>query len=219
MRFICKTCGLVEAVQDALLKDQEDGRNLSDNTDHATEIMYFWADFPPTVLQSNRSKNFYRTSWTYDSRFKKRRKKKWAAGVYRKDYLQWYRPWGHSTLVMSKICFKVPLTCTPGGPGTPCSPGTPDNPCKREGEVKELFPLRKVWFLQRLSLHRALSLLGAPTRTKESRIQMQYPNAQFSWATWLQNPLINPAHKLLPAKLCLANPIVLFSGTKAQTID
>ena len=26
-----------------------------------------------------------------------------------------------------------PLTCTPGGPGTPCSPGTPGNPCKNRG--------------------------------------------------------------------------------------
>lgn len=119
---------------------------------------------------------------------------------------------------MSKIFFKVPLTCTPAGPGTPCSPGTPGNPCKTEGEVKELLPLREgsMIFLQRLSLHRALSLLGAPSRTRQSRIQMQYPNAQFSWATSLQNPLINPAHKLLPGKLCLANPTVLFSATKAQ---
>lgn len=100
-----------------------------------TMLQKFW------ILLScspNRSKYLCRTPWAYDS--EKKEMGCWHIGEGLFTGIQMLRA---STLVTSKIFFKVPLTCSPAGPGTPCSPGTPGNPYKTEGEIKELLPLRE----------------------------------------------------------------------------
>lgn len=90
-----------------------------------------------------------------------------------------------------------PLTCSPGGPGTPCLPGTPGNPCKIRGrgqgawrklflsfpEQKEMFILpptqRRVVFAEALT---ASCLPGAPSRTRAVQKINRMEHALFSWA-------------------------------------
>lgn len=207
--LICKSYGLVPAAQDALVKDHKAGRSPSHNTDHATNILYFLLlSCSPAEVKTTTELPELTTV-----------RKKWAAGVYGKGYLQWYRRWHIDTPLQacqrfsSRSLLPVFLQVL----AHLVDLGLQVIPAKqREKWRSSLHWEKEVWFLQRLSLHRALSLLGAPSKTRESRIQMQYPNAQLSWATSLQNPLKKPAHKLLPAKLCPINPTVLFSATKAQ---
>lgn len=55
------------SIQDALLKDPEVGRSLSDNTDHAAEIPCFCCNFSHVFLKSSINKYICRNPWTYNN--------------------------------------------------------------------------------------------------------------------------------------------------------
>lgn len=91
-----------------------------------------------------------------------------------------------------------PLTCSPGGPGTPCLPGTPGNPCKIRGRGQGAEENCSFLFLNRrrclsflppreervvfTGALTASSLPGAPSRTRAVQKINRMEHALFSWA-------------------------------------